>query len=97
VTLRYPPGHTVGMPDRAATIRRNRRFRRKPRPVLVTPDRLLVARVIADRGPLWGDALAEACGLSLVRFWAAVCGCPWFALEGPGYHLTDRGRAEGLA
>ena len=75
----------------------SRRFRTPRRtPMRPTADRRLVARTIAARGPLWGDALAAACGLSPARFWRAVCGCHWFALEGPGWHLTARGRSEGL-
>jgi hypothetical protein len=48
---------------------------------------------------MWGDAAAEALGLSLDAWWMAVNHCPWFTIDhaGPvGWALTDRGRAEAL-
>jgi hypothetical protein len=56
-------------------------------------DRLAVARLLADRGPLYGGDAADALGWAADRWWAVVGGSDeWFALTGKGWTLTDAGR-----
>lgn len=52
-----------------------------------------IARSRSNRGPMHGETAAAELGLTLPRWWAAVC-CPWFEIATGGWRLTSRGRAE---
>lgn len=59
-------------------------------------DRRKVAKFLAERGPIWGDAAAAELGMSADKWWKTVGGCRWFTLARGGWVLTEGGRAEAL-
>jgi len=65
-----------------------------PRGLIASPDRSAVARLLARRGPIYGDAAAGLLKWPLEKWWAAVGSCEeWFEVTGRGYVLTASGRA----
>ena len=69
-------------------------IRRRPDPA-ADPIRTRIARHLEEHGPVPGDRLAADMGLSPERFWLLI-NHPWFDITGKGWHLTERGRAEGF-
>lgn len=56
--------------------------------------RLRIAKYLAGRGPVWGDAAAAELGLTLEQWWKAVEKCRWFSFDAPGpagWTLTPEG------
>jgi hypothetical protein len=58
-----------------------------------TADKLAVARLLADRGPIYGDAAVKALGWTTERWWDVVGKCKeWFSLTSTGWILSPDGR-----
>jgi hypothetical protein len=58
-----------------------------------TADMLAVAKLLAERGPVYGDEALKVLGWEADRWWSAVSHRKdWFALTGKGWVLSDAGR-----
>lgn len=56
-----------------------------------TAERRRIAEHLKGSGPMHGDKLADALGMTLEEFWPLI-NHPWFELVRGGYDLTAEGR-----
>ena len=58
-------------------------------------DRLAVARLLVERGPIYGEDAARALGWTAERWWDAAGRCKaWFRLTRTGWVLSGEGRRD---
>jgi hypothetical protein len=58
-----------------------------------TADKLAAARLLAERGPIYGKDAVTALGWTTERWWDVVGKCKeWFSLTSIGWVLSEDGR-----
>jgi len=94
MTPAVPPDRAEGLAKTVRPRPTSGRRPRRPEPKSLAADRRAVARLLADRGPIHGDAAAAALGWTRDRWWAAVAGFGhWFLVTGKGWVVTPAGRS----